>query len=68
MEQLRQALAQLQTLLQNNNMKALDVLAQLQEQLAADTLPAGLAEAMASSTSVPRRAYLTEFLQRKGSA
>ncbi|MYN47473.1 PAS domain-containing protein [Pseudoduganella sp. FT93W] len=67
-EQLRQALAHLQTLLQNNNMKALDVLAHLQEQLAADTLPAALVEAVGKLDFKAASRLLEEFLQRKGSA
>ncbi|MYM42057.1 PAS domain-containing protein [Duganella qianjiadongensis] len=59
----RQTLAELRTLLQNNNMKALDVLAQLQAGLAAGTLPAALTDAIGKLDFRAASQLLDEFLQ-----
>jgi len=59
----RQTLAELRTLLQNNNMKALDVLAQLQAGLAAGTLPAALIDAIGKLEFRAASQLLDEFLQ-----
>ncbi len=67
-QSLRQTLAQLQTLLQNNNMKALEVLAQLPAAVVAADLPAGMAEAAQRLDFTSAARLLEEHLQRKGSA
>ncbi len=66
--QLAQTLAPLQTLLQNNNLKALDLLAQLTSTLAPQALPASLVSAIETLDFAAALTMLDELLQRKGSA
>ncbi len=66
--QLAEKLAPLQTLLQNNNLKALDLLAQLTSTLAPQALPASLVSAIETLDFATALTMLDELLQRKGSA